>query len=60
MHMGVSIPQAVSAVATMREKITMEYNGTVSIPQAVSAVATFFLVGWAIGSSIKMFQYRKR
>ena len=37
---GVSIPQAVSAVATYDRMVLVHISPTVSIPQAVSAVAT--------------------
>ena len=41
MEFVVSIPQAVSAVATVRRSILIPVEIGVSIPQAVSAVATF-------------------
>ena len=37
---NVSIPQAVSAVATFTKKLNLRHSFAVSIPQAVSAVAT--------------------
>ena len=54
----VSIPQAVSAVATVKFNKGVSEEGIVSIPQAVSAVATF--TAEVITSDAVAFQYRKR
>ena len=61
-YLRVSIPQAVSAVATGIENRVDELRGDfhVSIPQAVSAVATLFLGRYCNDSASFPFQYRKR
>ena len=55
--LGVSIPQAVSAVATGYKTFKQFERIGVSIPQAVSAVAT---TGIIAGKLAETFQYRKR
>ena len=55
----VSIPQAVSAVATKNLVYASTTDNQVSIPQAVSAVATF--KDCVVAENVtSLFQYRKR
>ena len=56
--MEVSIPQAVSTVATEGNEVFVRPKGQVSIPQAVSTVATDHFVNDFI--FLFRFQYRKR
>ena len=57
----VSIPQAVSTVATLRhERVYNELSEKVSIPQAVSTVATILALLIMVLKLNLKFQYRKR
>ena len=59
-HSRVSIPQAVSTVATNSKKLFLfNKEDLVSIPQAVSTVATATVVVMA-SATFGVFQYRKR
>ena len=58
--MKVSIPQAVSTVATVKIPIAQGLEGPVSIPQAVSTVATEFVIKVSKIKNMSVFQYRKR
>ena len=56
----VSIPQAVSTVATFNTIAVENELNPVSIPQAVSTVATAQELGYKGRSEGEKFQYRKR
>ena len=60
MFVIVSIPQAVSTVATTMFIAVREFSRLVSIPQAVSTVATDHM-NYSLEKMVAcMFQYRKR